>query len=76
VIQALRLFDRKVVNGGVPESHQTMFIKLPILITVGTKPIVRIIVPFVGEAHRNAISVVSPKLFNQIDMIGFFPSLR
>src|SRR6267143_5515449 len=65
MILTLQLFDRQIVDRCVAQPHQAMVIKLPILITVGAKPIAGVIVPFVGETDRNAIAVMSPKLFNQ-----------
>jgi len=34
MILSLRFFDRKIVDAGIPELHQPMFIKFPILVTV------------------------------------------
>src|SRR5205807_5874927 len=65
MILALRLGDRKIINGCVSQPHQAVLIKLPIFVSVGSEPVAGVIVPFVGKTDRNAISVMSPKLFNQ-----------
>ena len=65
MIFSLRLFDREIVDGSVAKPHQAMIIKLPVLIAIGAEPIPGVIVPFVGEAHRDAIFGVTPKFFNK-----------
>ena len=57
MIFSLRFFILQIVNADAAP-HQTMLIKLPILVAIRTKPMPGIIVPFVGEPHRNAISIV------------------
>ena len=64
MIFSFRLLDWEIVDARVAKSHQTIVAKLPILIAVGAEPIPGVVVPFVGEADGNAISVVSPELFN------------
>jgi hypothetical protein len=61
MIRALRLLDREVINGCKPKSHQAIAIKLPVLVAIGTEPIPRVIMPFIGEPHSDAVCVVSPK---------------
>src|SRR6266403_697179 len=55
MILALRLLDRQVINGRKPKSHQTIAIKLPVLIAIGAEPVSGVITPFVGEPHGNAV---------------------
>jgi hypothetical protein len=38
---------------------------LPILITVGAEPVAAVVVPLIGEAHRDAVIAESPQLFDQ-----------
>src|SRR6266404_842509 len=74
MIFSFRLLDWEVVDGRVAKSHQTIVAKLPILIAVGAKPIPGVVVPFVSEAHRDAISSESPELFDQpiVQLLGPF----
>src|ERR1700730_17081176 len=65
MIFSFRLFDRQIVDRCISKSHQTVVIKFPILIAIGAEPISGIIVPFVGEAHGDAIAGKGPKLFDQ-----------
>src|SRR2546423_15055856 len=65
MILAVRLLDRQVVDGGKPKSHQAIAIKFPVLVAIGTEPISRVIMPFIGEPHGDAVCVISPKLFDQ-----------
>src|SRR5438067_7818174 len=65
MIFSLGFFDRKIVDAREPAPHQSMFVKLPVLVSIRSEPVPRIITPFVSETHRDAIAVVSPKLFDQ-----------
>src|SRR6266481_9325633 len=65
MIFSFRLLDWEIVDASVAKSHQTIVAKLPILFAVGADPIRRVVVPFVSEAHRDAISSESPELFDQ-----------
>src|SRR6266508_5853234 len=71
---AIRFLDWQVINGCKPKSHQAIAIKLPVLIAIGAEPIARVIMPFVGEPHGDAVCVVSPKLFDQ-PVVEFFGPL-
>src|SRR6266540_948702 len=74
MILALRLFNRQVVNGCKPKPHQTVVIKLPVLVAIRAEPVSRVIVPFVSEPHGDTVCVVSPKLFDQ-PVVKFFGPL-
>src|SRR5581483_1224584 len=74
MVFAFRLLDRQIINGCVSKPHQAVIIKLPVLIAVGAEPVSRVIVPFVGETHSDAIFVGSPKLFYQ-PVVEFFDPL-
>src|SRR5262245_17914479 len=74
MILALRLLNRQVVNGCKPKLHQTVVIKLPVLVAVRAEPVSGVIVPFVGEPHGDTVFVVSPKLFDQ-PVVEFFGPL-
>src|SRR5262245_39312828 len=45
--------------------HQTMFIELPILIAVGTKPVSRIVMTFISEANGDPIVLKGPQFLDQ-----------
>src|SRR5256885_15916326 len=74
MILAFRFLDWQVINGGKAKSHQAIAIKLPVLVAIGAEPIPRIIMPFIGEPHGDAVCVVSPKLFDQ-PVVEFFGPL-
>src|ERR1700674_5437378 len=65
VILALHLLDRHIVDGSKPQAHQPVLIELPILISIGAKPIPGVIVPFIGKAHGDTVSLERPKLLDQ-----------
>src|SRR5262249_48915674 len=66
--------DRQIIDRGKPTPHQPLRVELPILIAVGAKPVARIIMPFVGKAHRNAILGKRPQLLDQtvLELLGPF----
>src|SRR6476659_11379431 len=65
VIFALAIFDRQVVDAGDPTSHQAPFVELPIFVAITTKPVARIVVPFICKAHGYPVVAKRPDLFDQ-----------
>ena len=65
MVLALGLLDREVIDTGKPHSREALFIELPIFITVGAKPISRIIVAFIGESHGNPVFVKTPEFLDK-----------
>ena len=49
--------DRQVVDRGEAPAHQAALVEFPVLVAVGPEPVGRIVVPFVGEAHGDAVAV-------------------
>src|ERR1700692_175376 len=54
-----------VVDGSVPESQQAIFIELPVLVPVRAKPVLCIVMPFVREAHRDAVVGKRPQFLDE-----------
>jgi len=52
VIFALPVVDRQVVDTGDAPLHEAGVVELPILVTITTKPLAGIVVPFIGKAAR------------------------
>src|SRR6202166_5346170 len=73
LILALRLLDWQIVDGSESQAHQPVLIELPILIAIRAKPIPRVIVPFISEAHGDTVSLERPKLFDQPTVQLFRP---
>src|SRR5690349_7640236 len=65
VVLPLALLDREVVDAGDAQPHQAVFVELPVLVAVAAKPRAAIVVPFVGEAHRDAVLAERPHLLDQ-----------
>ena len=65
VIFALAIFDRQVVDAGDPQSHKALFVELPILVAIATKPVARIIMPFICKAHGYPVVAKRPDLLDQ-----------
>src|SRR3979411_2732097 len=65
VILALALPDRKIVDAGDPQPHQSVLVKLPVLVSIAAKPVPAVVVPFIGKSHRNAILAKGPDFLDQ-----------
>src|ERR1700731_3653032 len=76
VIFALRLLDWQIVDASEPRAHESVLIELPIFIAIRSKPIAGVIVPFIGKAHCDTVSLERPKLFDQaiVQLFGPFAS--
>src|SRR5690348_10313069 len=46
-------------------SHQPELVELPVLVAVGTEPLTRVVVPFVGEAHRDPCAFERPDFLDE-----------
>jgi hypothetical protein len=75
LVLSLYFLDRKVVDARDAAAHEPPFIKFPVLIAVGAKPISRIIAPFVGETYSNPIGIVDPEFLDKtiVEFFGPFP---
>src|SRR3954465_12060181 len=65
VILALALLDRKIVDAGDPQPHQSVFVELPVLVSIAAEPVPAVVVPFIGKSHRNAVLAKGPDLLDQ-----------
>ena len=63
--QTFALGDWQVVDARDPARHQAIGRKLPILIAVRAMPGACIIMPFIGEAHRDPVAVMGPQTLDQ-----------
>ena len=73
MILAIRFLDRKIIDARESQPHQAIIIEFPILVAVGAIPVSRVVVPFVGEAHSDAVVGKSPQLFDQPVVELFHP---
>src|SRR5271170_2599476 len=65
MIFAVLLADGQIVDRCMAGSGQAVLVELPVLVAVGTKPVARIVVPFVGEADGDAIVAKRPEFLDQ-----------
>src|SRR6266403_4349858 len=65
VILALAFRDREVVDAGDTQTHQAMLVEFPVLVAIAAEPMAAVVMPFVGEAHRDAVLAESPDFFDQ-----------
>src|SRR5215467_3145439 len=61
----LRLRDRQIVDARETAPHQPLFVELPVLVAVAAEPGTRVVVPLVGEAHRDAVTGARPQLLDE-----------
>src|SRR6185437_5363081 len=65
VILPLALPDREIIYAGDAQAHQALRIEFPILIPIAAKPVAAVIVPFIGETHRDAVLAECPHFFDE-----------
>src|SRR4051794_28058287 len=65
VILAVAFLDRQIIDAGDPKPHQPLVVELPVLVAVTSKPAAAVVVPFIGEAHRNAVVVEGPYFLDE-----------
>ncbi len=65
VEQAVGLSNRQIVDTGVTHRHQALRIEFPIFVAVGTEPVLSIVVPLIGETHRNAVVRERPQFLDE-----------
>src|SRR5688572_19933633 len=70
---AIALGDAHVVDAGVATAHQARRIELPELVAVRPIPGAGVIVPFVLEAHADAVAREGPELLDQPVVELFLP---
>ena len=72
VIFALAIFNRQIVDAGDPPSHQAPFVELPILVAIATKPVARIVVPFICKAHGYPVVAKRPSCLSGKLVLAWF----
>src|SRR3977135_2038272 len=65
MILALGRLDRQVVDAGDAKPHQPVLVELPVLVAVTSEPAPAVVVPFIGEAYRDAVGVKGPYFLDQ-----------
>ena len=65
MILSRALGDRSIVDAGDAEAHQALLIELPVFVPVAAEPVPAVVVPFVGEADRDAIVAEGPDFLDQ-----------
>jgi hypothetical protein len=56
----IRLANGQIVDARQTPGHETVTVKFPILVPVGSKPVATIIAPFVSKSDRDPIFMKSP----------------
>src|SRR5580704_11204385 len=64
VIFTVRFFDRKIIDARQPQTHQTIFVTLPLLVAIRAEPVSGITARLVTGAPGNAVDFEGPNPFN------------
>src|SRR6478752_4717300 len=67
------LCNRHVVDRGLAPPHQAVLVELPLLVAVGAVPLAAGIVPFVLEAHSDAVFIKRPEVLDQAVVVLLLP---
>src|SRR5688572_25658218 len=62
---AVRHGNRQIVDRSDAPAHEPTLVELPVLVAVRAEPVVRVVVPFVGETHGDAITAEGPQLLDE-----------
>src|SRR6266436_2126113 len=65
MVFALVFANGQIVDAGDAAAHIAQIVKFPVLISVGAKPISRIVVPFVRKSDGDAVCLIRPKFFDE-----------
>src|SRR5215469_6292350 len=72
-VAAFLLLDRIIIRTHISDTHETLIIEFPMLITVSTHPLIRVICipPLVLKSYRNPIFSITPDFLHKM-IIQFF----
>src|SRR4029077_16956982 len=65
VIFARALLDWQIVDAGDAPAHQAVLVEFPVLVAVAAEPGAAVVVPFIGEAHGDAVLAEGPDFLDQ-----------
>src|SRR5262245_5322225 len=65
LVLAVALPYRQVIDAGDAQAHQAVLVEFPVLVAVAAEPTPAVVVPFVGEPHRDAVFAESPDFLDQ-----------
>ena len=54
-----------VVDAGDAQPHQPVLVEFPVLVAVAAEPVAAVVVPFIGEAHGDAVVAERPDFLDQ-----------
>ena len=60
VVVAASFCDGHIVDARDAQAHEPVFVELPVFVAIGAEPVAGVIMPLVGEADGNSVSVKSP----------------
>src|SRR5258705_11931591 len=67
------ILDGDIVDAGLAPPHQAVFVELPLLVAIGAMPLPGIVVPFILEAHGDAVLIERPEILDQAIVVLLRP---
>src|SRR5438105_704327 len=64
-VLAIAILDLNIVDARDTHAHKSVLVELPVLVAVGPEPVITIVVPLVGEPHRDAVLAKCPDFLDQ-----------
>lgn len=59
------LLNWEIVDARNTSLHQSVLVKLPVLVAIGTEPVTGVVMPLISEADSDALALKSPELFDE-----------
>src|SRR3569832_745752 len=71
---AVGFLDGQVVDAGEAAHHVAVLVEFPVLVAIRAVPLSGIVMPFVGEAHGDAVAGTGPQIIVLLVFlfVGFF----
>src|SRR5260370_36960331 len=76
VVLAVRGQNGKVVDGCKSRRHKPIIVEFPVLIAVGTIPVIRVVVPLVSEAYGDPVPGKRPHFLDKPAALFLGPLAR
>src|SRR5260221_10735615 len=65
MVFAVVRFDWKIVDAGDAPAHQPMLVELPVLVAIAAEPVIAVVMPFISEAHSDAVLAKGPEFLDE-----------
>src|SRR5215471_10740979 len=65
MVFAVAFLDGKVIDAGNAKTHQAVLVEFPVFVAVAAIPMPAIVMPFIGEAHGDAVFAKGPDFLDE-----------